>query len=132
VLHPRGARISEGHFPRRHVLTPTLAEDQANRLPGRHTSRAGILTTPHEAIDDRVQRQLSDDCAPKIVVLVDAATLREAERLIDSCEHCNPEGAEIPFDNILDRVTSSVMNTVLVCIAYQVVRCFQNPGPFRC
>jgi hypothetical protein len=25
-----------------------------------------------------------------------------------------------------------VMNTVLVCIAYQVVRCFQNPGPFRC
>jgi hypothetical protein len=24
-----------------------------------------------------------------------------------SCEHCNPEGAEIPFDNILDRVTAS-------------------------
>jgi hypothetical protein len=33
--------------------------------------------------------------------------LREAERLIESCEHCNPEGAEIPFDNILDRVTGS-------------------------
>jgi hypothetical protein len=44
---------------------------------------------------------------PKIVVLVDAATLRKAERLIESCEHCNPEGAEIPFDNILDRVTGS-------------------------
>jgi hypothetical protein len=29
------------------------------------------------------------------------------ERLIESCEHCNPEGAEIPFDNILDRVTGS-------------------------
>ena len=41
------------------------------------------------------------------VVLVNAATLREAERLIESCEHCNPEGAEIPFDNILDRVTGS-------------------------
>jgi hypothetical protein len=40
-------------------------------------------------------------------VLVDAATLREAERLIESCEHCNPEGAEIPFDVILDRVTGS-------------------------
>jgi len=38
-------------------------------------------------------------------VLVDAATLREAERLIESCEH--PEGAEIPFDVILDRVTGS-------------------------
>jgi hypothetical protein len=41
----------------------------------------------------------------KNVVLVDATTLRQAEKLIESCEHCNPEGAEIPFDNILDRVT---------------------------
>jgi hypothetical protein len=41
------------------------------------------------------------------VVLVDAATLRKAERLIESCESCNQEGAEIPFDNILDRVTGS-------------------------
>ncbi len=41
------------------------------------------------------------------VVLVNAATLREAEKLIESCEHCNPGGAEIPFDNILDRITGS-------------------------
>jgi hypothetical protein len=41
------------------------------------------------------------------IVLVDATTLRQAERLIESCEHCNPERAEIPFDNILDRVTGS-------------------------
>ena len=41
------------------------------------------------------------------VVLIDAATLREAERLIESCEHCNPDVAEVPFDNILDRVTGS-------------------------
>jgi hypothetical protein len=41
------------------------------------------------------------------VVLVDSATLRKAEQLIQSCEHCNPEGAEIPFDVILDRVTGS-------------------------
>jgi hypothetical protein len=40
------------------------------------------------------------------VVLVDATTLRQAEKLIESCEHCNPEAA-IPFDNILDRVTGS-------------------------
>jgi hypothetical protein len=38
------------------------------------------------------------------VVLIDAESLRKAERLIESCEHCNPGGAEIPFDNILDRV----------------------------
>jgi hypothetical protein len=41
------------------------------------------------------------------VVLVDAATLRKAEKLIESSEQCNPEGAEIPFDNVLDRVTGS-------------------------
>jgi hypothetical protein len=38
------------------------------------------------------------------VVLIDAATLRQAERMIESCEQCNPD-AEIPFDWILDRVT---------------------------
>jgi hypothetical protein len=27
------------------------------------------------------------------VVLVDAATLRKAVKLIESCEHCNAEGA---------------------------------------
>jgi len=41
----------------------------------------------------------------QIVVLVDPATLRKAERLTESCEHCNVEGAEIPFDWILDRLT---------------------------
>ena len=40
-------------------------------------------------------------------MLVESATLRQAERLIESCEHCNEEGAQIPFDNILDRVTGS-------------------------
>jgi hypothetical protein len=30
-----------------------------------------------------------------------------AKRLIESYEHCGPEGAEIPFDNILYRVTGS-------------------------
>jgi hypothetical protein len=30
------------------------------------------------------------------VVLIDGDTLRKAEKLIESCEQCNPEGAEIP------------------------------------
>jgi hypothetical protein len=42
------------------------------------------------------------------VVLIDADTLRKAEKLIESCEHCNPDAAEIPFDNILDRVTGQI------------------------
>jgi hypothetical protein len=41
------------------------------------------------------------------VWLIDAATLRMAKKPIESCEHCGPEGAEIPFDNILYRVTGS-------------------------
>ena len=43
----------------------------------------------------------------QVVVLVESATLHQAERLIESWEHCNEEGAQIPFDNILDRVTGS-------------------------
>src|SRR5262245_16723175 len=41
------------------------------------------------------------------IVVVTGPTLVEAEKLIDFCEQCKPEGAEIPFDNILDRVTGS-------------------------
>jgi hypothetical protein len=42
----------------------------------------------------------------QVVVLIDSATVREAEQLIESCEACN-HAAEIPFDNVLDRVTGS-------------------------
>ena len=56
------------------------------------------------------------------VVLVGAATLREAEKLIEACEYCNPEGAEIPFDNILDRVTGSDPS-VTDCILEDPAKC---------
>ena len=47
-----------------------------------------------------------DDPTPEeqIIVLVDSRTLRQAEHLIESCEHCNEDEAQIPFDWILDRV----------------------------
>jgi len=32
------------------------------------------------------------------VILVDAAALRESEKRIESCKHCHPENADIPFD----------------------------------
>jgi hypothetical protein len=54
---------------------------------------------PHDFFDPTPEQQS--------VVLINTSTLREAERLIKSCEGCNPEGAEIPFDVILDRVTGS-------------------------
>lgn len=40
----------------------------------------------------------------------------EPNQLIESCEHCNEEDAQIPFDKILDRVTGSdpkVMDYIL-------------------
>jgi hypothetical protein len=41
------------------------------------------------------------------VVLVPTATLRKAEWFIQSCEHCNSEGAGLQFDHILDQLTGS-------------------------
>src|SRR5262245_51925945 len=59
----------------------------------------GSKAMPRDFIDPSPEEQR--------VVLIDAATLREAERLIESCEHCNPEGVKVPFDAILDRITDS-------------------------
>src|SRR5262245_56185719 len=40
------------------------------------------------------------------VVLIETATLRKAQHIISGCEACS-ETAEIPFDNVLDRLTGS-------------------------
>jgi hypothetical protein len=39
------------------------------------------------------------------LVTVDPATAEKAELLIESCEHCHPDDAEIPFDWILADLT---------------------------
>ena len=61
------------------------------------------------AINSRAMSRDLFDPTPEeqIVVLVGAARVRRAEKLISSCERCNPEVAEIPFDAILDHVTGS-------------------------
>jgi hypothetical protein len=38
------------------------------------------------------------------LVTVDLATVQKAEQQIESCEHCHPDDAEIPFDWILAEV----------------------------
>ena len=43
----------------------------------------------------------------QVVVSVGRVTIYRAEFLIEGCEHCNPDGAESPFDYILDRLTGS-------------------------
>ena len=40
-------------------------------------------------------------------MLVDDAILRKAEKLILGCEACSEEDSEVPFDNILDRITGN-------------------------
>ena len=39
------------------------------------------------------------------MVTIDPATAKEAEQQIESCEHCHPADAEIPFDWLLAEVT---------------------------
>lgn len=39
------------------------------------------------------------------LVTVDSTTAQRAQRQIESCEHCHPEDAEIPFDWLLAEVT---------------------------
>src|SRR4029453_3976182 len=39
------------------------------------------------------------------LVTVDSVTVKKAEQQIESCEHCHPYDAEIPFDWILAEVT---------------------------
>jgi hypothetical protein len=54
-----------------------------------------------------MSRDFFDPTPEEEKILVDTAMLREAEKLIESCEHCNVEGAEIPFNVILDRITGA-------------------------
>ena len=39
------------------------------------------------------------------VVLVDLEDVRKAERLIASCERCDPDGSSVSFDWLLGKVT---------------------------
>ena len=80
------------------------------RLGFKDASRAGASSWRDDnakTIVDHCSRRRTDCSAQQNVVLIHATNLHEAERLIESYEHCNPEGAEIPFDNILDRITGS-------------------------
>ena len=43
----------------------------------------------------------------QVVVLIEREVIRNAEGFIESCEHCNPEGADLTFVVILDVMTGS-------------------------
>ena len=83
-------------------LLPTLSKIeriQAELQRRECAAHEVCLTMPQDFFDPTPEEQN--------VVLIYATTLRKAERLIKTCEHCNEGDAEIPFDALLDRVTGS-------------------------
>ena len=62
----------------------------------------------------------------KNIVLIDVATMRKAEQLIEGCEACS-NGAEVPFDSIIDCVNES--DTVVT--DYLLERPARCPNCFR-
>ena len=41
------------------------------------------------------------------IIVIASSTLYQAQQFVESCEHCKPMSAEIPFDWILDQITGS-------------------------
>lgn len=64
----------------------------------------GGMGEVYKARDTRLNRRVG---AVFALVPIGAASVGCGETLIESCEHCNAEGADIPFDNILDRLIGS-------------------------
>ena len=55
-----------------------------------------------------MDREFFDQTPGKqLVVLIEREVLRNAEGFIESCEHCNPERADLPFVVILDLMRGS-------------------------
>ena len=65
-------------------------------------------------------------CALRAVILIEDADLRKAVQLVVGCEHCS-EDAEIPFDNVLDRVAGSDPSVT----DYVMARAAKRPRCFR-
>jgi hypothetical protein len=47
---------------------------------------------------------MNDDTRPTVLVTVSAETISNAVRCISSCETCNPESADDPFEYVLEEV----------------------------
>ena len=117
-----------GPVGRRHVFLSLAFEDDTNArqvelvLSERAADRLGhALISGSVGLERNINLAIDPDCSAmprdffnpseqQSVVLINSTTLREAERLIKFCEGCTREGAEIPFDVVLDRVTGSDPN----------------------
>src|SRR5262249_21030462 len=71
-----------------------------------------LLRYDEEAVEWTLQSGFDRDellARPSIeLVTVDAVIARKAEQQIESCEHCHPADAEIPFDWLLAEVSSTL------------------------
>ncbi len=85
-------------------------EPSAMYFKVRSTEGKTYLLRYDEAVDEwTLQSGFDGDdllARPSIeLVTVDPATAKKAEQQIESCEHCHPADAEIPFDWLLAEVT---------------------------
>ena len=70
-----------------------------------------------------MQREFFDPTPEdQVIVLVKHETVRDVQKFIKSCEHCNPHDAEWPFTALLDRITGSdskvidyILETPAIC-----------------
>lgn len=96
------------------------ASTTANRIREAITRMVGATLAKTAAIDvDSVGASTKD---LKIVV-VDPVTVRRAQNLIVGCQVCSPFYAAIPFDSILDRVTSNDATTTRYVVAEGSAKC---------
>src|SRR5215831_13069652 len=85
-------------------------EPSANYFKVQSTDRKTYLLRYDEEADDwTLQGGFDGDellARPSIeLITVDAVIAKKAEQQIESCEHCHPADAEIPFDWLLAEVT---------------------------
>ena len=89
-----------------HCQAPDVHErsSQCRALKVRH-----MCSVDEEADEWTLQSGFDGDellARPRIeLVIVDSTIARKAERQIESCEHCHPADAEIPFEWILTNLT---------------------------
>jgi hypothetical protein len=62
------------------------------------------------------------------VVFVDEATLYEAAGFVSGCEHCQPDLAELSFDQVLEGVTGHdpAVTEYVICHAARCPRCHHD------
>jgi hypothetical protein len=103
----------DGVYYRIYALEDQWASPGALYFKVRADGKRFILR--YDQADDEWTLQSANDCAELFqrsgirMIMIEVSVVRAAEKLIESCENCNAEGAVFPLDHILDRATGSIL-----------------------